>query len=95
MKKISSRGIEQANKVMLMAGTAYNLQKLMRYVQKTRKTAALRMRIKAKQIYIEANKAFIQLLWLFMLDNTKLPGYEIACYHKHKEDIAKLLKNNL
>jgi len=30
-----------------------------------------------------------------MLDNTKFLGYEITCYHKHKEDIAKLLKNNL
>jgi hypothetical protein len=36
MKKISSRGIKQANIIMLMASTAYNLQKLMRYVQKTR-----------------------------------------------------------
>jgi len=51
------------------------------------------MRIKAKQIYLEINKAFFQFSELFMLDNTKLLGYEIACYHKHKEDIVKLLKN--
>jgi len=58
MKKINARGIEQANKVMLMVGTAYNLQKLMRFVEKTRKTAALKMRIMVKQIYMEVNNAF-------------------------------------
>jgi transposase len=49
MSKISARGIEQANKVMLMAGTAYNLQKLMRYIQKTRKTAVIRIRESVQQ----------------------------------------------
>jgi len=95
MKKISSRGIEQANKVMLMAGTAYNLQKLMRYVQKARKTAALRMRIMAEQIYLGINNAFIQFWEIFMPDNIKLYGHEITCYYKHEVDIAKLFKNNL
>jgi len=95
MRKINARGIEQANKVMLMAGTAYNLQKLMRYVQKTRKTTALRMRIMAKQIYMEVNNAFFQFLELFMPDNIKLSGCEITCYYKYEEDIAKLFKNNI
>jgi hypothetical protein len=31
MRKINTRGIESANKVMLMAALAYNLKKLMRY----------------------------------------------------------------
>jgi len=95
MKKINARGIEQANKVMLMAGTAYNLQKLMRYVQKASKTAALRMIIMAKHICMELNSAFFQLLELFILDNIKLLGNEISCYYKNEEVTVKWYKNNL
>jgi transposase len=87
MNKISSRGIEQANKVMLMAGSAYNLRKLMRYVQKTRKTAALSMIIMSKQICMKVHNTFFQLLELFMPDNMKLLGNEIV--------VAKWYKNYL
>ena len=41
MRKINTRGIEQANKVMLMAASAYNLKKLMNYIEKHRKIAAM------------------------------------------------------
>ena len=34
MRKVNTIGIEQANKVMLMAGAAYNLKKYLKYVQK-------------------------------------------------------------
>jgi transposase len=95
MKKINARGIEQANKVMLMAGTAYNLQKLMRYVQKARKTAALRMIIMAKHICMELNNAFLQFWELFMLDNMKLLGNDISCYSENKGVTVKWYKNNL
>jgi transposase len=95
MKKISSRGIEQADKVMLMAGTAYNLQKLLRYVQKTRKTAARRMRLMAEQIYLEVNRTFFQFLKLFVTDNIKHLGYVTICYYKNEEDAVILYKNNL
>jgi transposase len=84
----------QANKIMLMAGTAYNIQKLMRYVQKTRKTAALSMRIMAEHIYLELNNAIFQFLELFVKDKKHL-GYVITCYYKNKEDAVKLYKNNL
>jgi transposase len=95
MKKISSRGIDQANKVMLMAGTAYNLQKLMRYVQTARKTAALRMIKMAEQIYMEVNNAFFQLLELFVPDNIRLLGNDLSCYSKNKVVTVKWYKNNL
>jgi hypothetical protein len=84
----------QANKIMLMAGTAYNIQKLMRYVQKTRKTAALSMRIMAEHIYLELNNAIFQFLELFVKDKKHL-GYVITCYYKNEEDAVKLYKNNL
>ena len=41
MRKINIRGIEQANKVMLMAASAYNLKKLMKHLEKHRKVAAM------------------------------------------------------
>jgi hypothetical protein len=41
MRKINTRGIEQANKVMLMAASAYNLKKLMKHIEKHRKVAAM------------------------------------------------------
>lgn len=34
MRKVNTIGLEQANKVMLMAGTAYNLKKYLKFVQK-------------------------------------------------------------
>ena len=58
MSRISTRGLEQANKVMLMAGTAYNLQKLMRYIQKIRKTAAIRLKGLSDHIFLNINNAY-------------------------------------
>lgn len=39
MRKISSRGIEQANKCMLMAAVAYNIKKMMKWTSKKLNTA--------------------------------------------------------
>ena len=82
MSKISVRGIEQANKVMLMAGSAYNLQKLMRYVHKTRKTAAMRIRNLAGQTIFNENNAF--LLFFELLEETFIRffgfKFNIVCF---------------
>lgn len=40
MRKVNTIGIKQANKVMLMAGTAYNLKKYLKFIQKTAKSKA-------------------------------------------------------
>ena len=40
MRKVYTKGLQQANKVMLMAGTAYNLKKYLRYTQKLERTVA-------------------------------------------------------
>ena len=34
MRKVNTKGIKQANKVMLMAGTAYNLKKCLKFTAK-------------------------------------------------------------
>ena len=38
MRKVNTIGIKQANKVMLMSATAYNLKKLLKYTQKKAKS---------------------------------------------------------
>mgnify|MGYP000677836617 CR=1 FL=1 len=40
MRKINTVGIRQANKVMLMAGTAYNVKKYLKFVVKKAKSKA-------------------------------------------------------
>ena len=68
MKKIGVRGLEQANKVMLMAGAAYNLKKLMNYVQKSRKTAALRLQ-QTSTYYSTSFNNLLFLLYEGILNN--------------------------
>ncbi|WP_205504647.1 IS1182 family transposase [Rufibacter psychrotolerans] len=41
LRKINTRGIKQAQKGMLLAATAYNLQKLLRFTPKRRQTAVM------------------------------------------------------
>lgn len=57
MRKISSRGIEQANKCMLMAAVAYNLKKMMQWISKKLNTAV-------KEIKITTEKCFDSLFVL-------------------------------
>ena len=64
MRKISSRGIEQANKCMMMAAAAYNLKKMMKWTSKKLNTA-----VKAMETAIE--KYFESL---FILRNAHTRG---------------------
>lgn len=41
LRKINTRGLEQAHKGMLLAAVAYNLQKLLRFTQKKRQTVVM------------------------------------------------------
>ena len=50
MRKINTIGIKQANKVMLMAGTAYNLKKYLKFVQKTAKSKAEEVKVTLSSI---------------------------------------------
>ena len=40
MRKVNTKGIKQANKVMLMSASAYNIKKYLKYMQKKLKTGA-------------------------------------------------------
>lgn len=43
MRKVNTKGLKQANKVMLMAGCAYNIKKYLKYTQKLERTVAKAM----------------------------------------------------
>ncbi|MBA7543074.1 hypothetical protein ES705_35400 [subsurface metagenome] len=55
MRKINTRGIENANKVMLMAAMAYNLKKLMKYQH--------RLKSVSRRLEVAAKDSFVRLLW--------------------------------
>jgi len=57
MRKINTRGIESANKVMLMAAIAYNLKKVINH-QKRHRTRVLMSSVNTISCYIDA------FLWL-------------------------------
>ena len=62
MKRVNSRGIQQASKHVLMAALCYNLKKYMKYVQRTTKTIAMEQSINfckdLKQVLMYFNTEF-------------------------------------
>ena len=52
MRKINTIGIQQANKVMLMAGAAYNLKKLLKFTQKKANNGVGAVRIHCSNIFM-------------------------------------------
>ena len=94
MSKISSRGIEQANKVMLMAGAAYNLQKLMRYMNKNRKTAAMSIRNLASQTIFNIYNTFSRFFELFKETYIRLSGFEFEIVRPEYNFILNVKKES-
>lgn len=73
MRKINTRGIESANKVMLMAAIAYNLQKLMKYHRGYQKSQAI-----AFQGDFTGDKFYLFLEAVIMKIRTFLEGYQLS-----------------
>ena len=51
MRRVNTRGIEQANKCMLMAAIAYNLKKLLKFTTRKVQTNAAAMRVKLQAFF--------------------------------------------
>lgn len=81
MRKIVVRGLEQANKIMLMAGAAYNLKKLIHYVHKSKKTDALRLRLAAK-----CNNPLFSIIFINLL--RQLLRYFVRIYNDKSNLLA-------
>jgi len=76
MRKINTRGIEQANKVMIMAASAYNLKKLMNHIEKHRKIAAMAIR----KVIINQVENFVFIFNVFytaIKDTIKYTSFDI------------------
>jgi hypothetical protein len=72
MRKISSRGIEQANKCMLMAALAYNLKKMMKWTNKKLNTAVKEI----KTVTAKCLDRYFGLIKATITGHNKnLPGY--------------------
>ena len=56
LRKVNTKGIRQANKVMLMAAVAYNIKKYLKFTQKTIETMAKQGQLVASSL--------INQLWL-------------------------------
>ena len=94
MSKISSRGIEQANKVMIMAGAAYNLQKLMRYMNKNRKIDAMSIRNLASQTIFNIYNTFSRFFELFKETYIRLSGFEFEIVRPEYNFILNVKKES-
>lgn len=68
MRKVSSIGIKQANKCMLMAAVAYNLNKIMKWTNRKVNTGAMAMK---KTTEKELSKLFTVIRALLMGYNKK------------------------
>lgn len=71
MRKINTRGIESANKVMLMAATAYNLKKILNCLEKNEITNLKSCRLKLNVIFLTIINRF-QKVWTTTSQNTDL-----------------------
>jgi len=58
LRKVNTKGIRQANKVMLMAAVAYNIKKYLKFTQKTIETIAKETQLTASSL--------INQLWLYI-----------------------------
>ena len=52
MRRVNTRGIEQANKCMLMAAIAYNLKKLLKFTTRKVQTNVAAMRVKQQAFFL-------------------------------------------
>lgn len=69
MRKINTRGIESANKVMLMAAIAYNLKKLLKYQGKLRSQNSIRCSVYDLTAFISFifSQIFLKIRWLLKI----------------------------
>ncbi len=70
MRRVNTRGLQQANKCMLMAAVAYNLKKLLRWEGKKANMVVKALQKAAAKCFFDHNSYHYTLL-LFIEDNRK------------------------
>ena len=62
MQKVNTRGLKQANKCMLMAATAFNLKKLLKYAKKPRISVPHILKISPHSTINRLNELFLSFI---------------------------------
>jgi len=62
MKRVNTRGIELANKHVLMAALTYNLKKYLKFVSKTAISKAIAMKPEVKSVF----STYLFAFWLHL-----------------------------
>ena len=65
MRRVNTRGIEQANKCMLMAAIAYNLKKLLKFTTRKVQTSVQAMQVNLQALFL--NKTSLTTPTYFLL----------------------------
>ena len=65
MRRVNTRGLEQANKCMLMAAVAYNLKKLLKFTTRKVQTNAQVMQVNLQALFL--SKASLTKATYFLL----------------------------
>jgi len=68
MKRVNTRGIDLANKHVLMAALTYNLKKYLKFVSKKATSKAIAMKVEVKSIFSTLFPAF----WLYFCPDKPL-----------------------
>lgn len=61
MRKVNTIGLKQANKVMMMAGTAYNLKKYLKFIDKKVKSKVEEVKASVNQFFVTLNSEKLML----------------------------------
>jgi hypothetical protein len=70
MRKINTRGIESANKVMVMAAIAYNLKKLLKYQGKSLLHRKIPCSVNKLRAFTDVflTQIYLRIRWLFKIN---------------------------
>jgi hypothetical protein len=74
MRRVNTRGLQQANKCMLMAAVAYNLKKLLKWEGKKANTAVNALQKPLKKTFLLLIHIFtrLHLIWNFTLRSNRI-----------------------
>lgn len=80
MKRVNTRGIQQANKCMLMAAVAYNLKKLLKFKTNKASTIVKAMEIKAEECLLIVVSAIVETISYYTSKTTEPSPIPISFY---------------
>ena len=91
MKKVYTRGLDLTNKCMLLAATAYNLKKLLKFSSNDGSSPSGKQKIAKKSTKKDQNLSFLDLLlfsFIYLLGGGTLISVYTPCYMKQHRNRA-------